>query len=81
MPSGFSHDLVGFYRYENFDTQYRMPQGVFPLRRFDRSAHILGLSYFPHPDVVLKADYNFMRNASRVVRPRNRWNLGIGWWF
>ena len=81
VPSGFSHDLVGFYRYENFDTQYRMPRGFFPLSRFDRSAHILGLSYFPHPDVVLKVDYNFMRNASRVVRPRNRWNMGIGWWF
>ena len=81
VPSGSSHDLVGFYRYENFDTQYRMPQGFFPLSQFDRSAHILGLSYFPHPDVVLKVDYNFMRNASRVVRPRNRWNMGIGWWF
>lgn len=81
VPSGSSHDLIGFYRYENFDTQYRMPAEFFPLSQFDRSAHILGLSYFPHPDVVLKLDYNFMRNASRVVRARNRWNLGIGWWF
>lgn len=81
VPAGFSHDVVGFYRYENFDTQHRMPDGFFPLSQFDRSAHVLGLSYFPHPDVVLKVDYNFMRNASRVVRARNRWNLGFGWWF
>ena len=81
MPSGSSHDLVAFYRYENFDTQFRMPRGFFPLSQFDRSAHILGLSYFPHPDVVLKVDYNVMGNASRVVRARNRWNMGLGWWF
>ena len=81
VPSGFSHDVVGFFRYENFDTQHRMAEGFFPLSQFDRSAHVLGLSYFPHPDVVLKLDYNFMKNASRIVRARNRWNLGIGWWF
>jgi hypothetical protein len=81
FPTHFKHDLVTFYRYENFDTQHRMPAGFLPLKQFDRSAHILGLTYYPYPDVALKFDYNFMRNASQVVRVPNRWNFGVGWWF
>jgi hypothetical protein len=81
FPIEFKHDLVTFYRYENFDTQYRMPDGFLPLKQFDRSAHIVGVTYYPYPDVALKFDYNFMRNASEVVRVPNRWNFGVGWWF
>ena len=81
VPSTFPHDLVGFYRYESFDTQYRMPQGFFPLEQFDRSAHVLGLTYFPHPDIAFKFDYNVMGNASEFIEAFNRWNFGIGWWF
>jgi uncharacterized coiled-coil protein SlyX len=81
FPTEFKHDLVAFYRYENFDTQYRMPAGFLPLKQFDRSAHIVGVTYYPYPDVALKFDYNFMRNASEVVRIANRWNFGVGWWF
>ena len=81
FPKEFKHDLVAFYRYENFDTQYRMPDGFLPLKQFDRSAHVVGITYYPYPDVALKFDYNFMRNASEVVQTPNRWNFGIGWWF
>jgi uncharacterized coiled-coil protein SlyX len=81
FPTEFKHDFVTFYRYENFDTQHRMPSGFLPLKQFDRSAHVVGATYYPYPDVALKFDYNFMRNASAVVRPRNTWNFGIGWWF
>lgn len=81
FPAQFKHDLVTFYRYENYDTQYRMPAGFLSLKQFDRSAHVAGITYYPYPDVALKFDYNFMRNASEVVRIPNRWNLGVGWWF
>ena len=81
LPEDWSHRLVGFYRYENFDTQYRMPEGYLPLKQFDRYAHILGLTYLPYPDIAFKFDYNFMRNESSVVRVPNRWNAGVGWWF
>jgi hypothetical protein len=81
FPSHFRHDVAPFYRYENFDTQYRMPGGFTPLKQFDRSAHVVGVTYYPYPDIALKFDYNVMRSASQVVRIPNRWNLGIGWWF
>ena len=81
LPLEFPHQLVAFYRYENFDTQFRMPASFLPLKQFDRSAHVLGLTYFPHPDIAFKFDYNIMENSSSVVKALNRWNFGIGWWF
>ena len=81
LPLEFPHQLVAFYRYEDFDTQFRMPAGFLPLKQWARSAHVLGVTYFPHPDIAFKFDYNIMDNQSSVVRALNRWNIGLGWWF
>lgn len=81
LPSTFAHDLALFVRYENFDTQWRMPDGYLPLQEFDRDAWIAGASYFLDPDVVLKMDYTWVRNRSTVVRAPRSFNLGLGWWF
>lgn len=78
---GAPRDLVTFIRYENFDTQYRMPAGYLPLKQFDRDAWIVGVTYFPDPDIAVKADYVWMRNQSGVVRGPNSVNIGLGWWF
>ncbi len=81
LPQHSEHDLVGFVRYENFDTQHRMPRGFLPLKQFDRSLWTLGATYYPHPDIALKADYQIHRNESQVVKAANQFNLGLGWWF
>src|SRR5262249_22390547 len=47
--SGPARDLVTFVRYENYDTQYRMPQGYVPLKQFDRDAWVVGATYYPDP--------------------------------
>ena len=78
---GAPRDLVVFARYEDFDTQFRMPAGYLPLKQFDRNAWIVGVTYFPDPDIAVKADYVWMRNQSSVVRGRNSVNIGLGWWF
>ena len=79
--AGPSKDLVGFFRYENFDTQFRMPAGFIPLKEFDRDAFVVGVTYFPDPDVAVKADYIRQRNQSGVVKSPNSFNVGLGWWF
>ena len=58
-----------------------MPEGFLPLPQFDRTSWVTGLTYKPYPDVAIKFDYVFNRNLSRVVRPVDGINLGIGWWF
>jgi hypothetical protein len=79
--SGPARDLVAFVRYENFDTQFRMPPGFVPLKQFDRDAWVIGATYYPDPDVAVKVDYVSQRNQSSIVTSPNSFNIGIGWWF
>jgi len=81
LPRASKYDLAGFVRYENFDTQFRMPRGFLPLKQFDRSLWTVGASFYPHPDIALKADYQILRNQSEAVGAPNQFNLGLGWWF
>lgn len=79
--AGAPRDLVGFVRYENFDTQYRMPDGFVPLKEFDRDAWWVGATYYPDPDIAVKADYVWLRNQSGLFPTRRTINVGLGWWF
>lgn len=79
--AGAPRDLVAFVRYENFDTQFRMPDGFQPLKEFDRDAWVVGLTYFPDPDIALKTDYIHLRNQSGLFANRHLFNIGLGWWF
>lgn len=79
--SGPRGEVGAFARYENFDTQYRMPAGFLPLLPFDRDAVIVGTTYWPDPDVAIKMDYTIVRNRSTVLPAPNSFNLGLGWWF
>ena len=81
LPFTQTADIAPFFRYESFNTQHHMADGFTPLPQFNRSAYTLGLSYRPHPDIVFKSDYQFLRNRSTVVEFPNRFNLGVGWWF
>jgi hypothetical protein len=79
--AGAPRDLVAFLRYENFDTQLRMPEGFLPLDEFDRDAWVAGLTYYPDPDIAVKADYIHLRNQSGLFPNRHLVNVGLGWWF
>lgn len=81
IPKPAPLELAAFVRYENFDTQYKMPDGFLPLGEFDRDAWVIGLTYFPDPDVAVKLDYTVLRNQSTVIDAPNSLNLGLGWWF
>ena len=80
-PRPATRELALFVRYENFDTQQRMPTGFQPLKEFDRDAWVFGLTYFPDPDIAVKLDYTVLRNQSDVVIAPDSLNVGLGWWF
>jgi hypothetical protein len=69
-----------FLRYEQFDTQSEVPDGLRPNPAGDRSAWTLGVTFHPTPSVVLKADFQARDDASGVAVPECV-NLGIGWSF
>jgi len=81
LPSRFPHDAALFARYENFDTQFRMPAGYVKLPQFDRDAWVLGATYWLDPDVAIKFDYSHVRNKSTAVPAPRSINVGLGWWF
>jgi hypothetical protein len=74
-------EMGAFVRYENFDTQFRMPDGYVPLKQFDRDALVIGATYWPDPDVAIKIDYSALRSQSDVIKAPNSFNVGLGWWF
>ena len=78
---GPARDLSVFVRHENFDTQFRMAEGFTPLEEFDRTAWVVGATYFPDPDVAVKVDYTMVRSRSGFLRLPRSINIGLGWWF
>jgi DtxR family transcriptional regulator, Mn-dependent transcriptional regulator len=74
-------EVGAFVRYENFDTQFRMPGGYVGLPEFDRDAWVVGATYWPDPDVAIKFDYSLVRSRSAVVQAPDSFNVGLGWWF
>jgi DtxR family Mn-dependent transcriptional regulator len=74
-------EVGAFVRYENFDTQFRMPSGYLPLRELDRDAWVIGATYWPDPDIAVKVDYSVVRNRSSVIKAPDSFNVGLGWWF
>ena len=82
VVSGASFGDVGvFARYENFDTQFKMPTGYLPLREFDRDAIVFGATYWPDPDIAIKVDYSGVRSQNSTIQAPNSFNIGLGWWF
>jgi hypothetical protein len=80
--SGASYGDVGIFgRYENVDTQFRMPAEYVPLKQFDRDAFVFGFTYWPDADIAIKADYSIVRSRSSTIVAPNSFNVGLGWWF
>jgi hypothetical protein len=77
----WGHELTFFGRFEDFDTQFRMPQGLEPIPDFRRQAVTVGTTYYLDPDVAIKFDYTHQQNAATIRRAPRTVNVGIGWWF
>ncbi len=69
--------LTPFVRYEKYNTQSRMPAGFAADPANADRVTTLGLSFKPHPQVVVKADYQKFRDNSA----NDRFNLGLGYMF
>jgi hypothetical protein len=69
--------LTPFVRYEKYDTQSQLPTGLASDPANADRVTTLGLSFKPHPQVVLKMDYQKFKD-----NPLNdRFNLGLGYMF
>ncbi len=73
-------DAVVFLRYDDFDTQYRMPDGVSRNPAGDRTEWTIGAAFWPTPNFVIKADYQIPDDATGDDLG-HKINLGIGFAF
>jgi len=86
LPDGFkqgrwkSADAVAFVRYDDFDTQYKMPSGIPKNPAGDRKELTIGFGFYPISNLVFKADYQIRKNESDQD-PGDLFNLGVGWQF
>ncbi|MFQ5876321.1 MAG: hypothetical protein ACE5JH_01325 [Acidobacteriota bacterium] len=71
--------LVPFCRFEDLDTQARVPRGLSPDPANDLTVRTCGLTYRPIPDLAIKLDaQNFDQQAHTAV---DQVNLGFGYSF
>ena len=70
-------DAVVFVRYDDYNTQYKMPSGIAKDPTGDRDEVTVGAAIKLTPDVVVKADYQFVNDKSSSD-PSNRLNFGVG---
>jgi hypothetical protein len=79
LPQYDRQYLAPFFRYEHLNTQWHVPAGLSADDTKDFNDYVLGLSYKPHPQVVLKFDYRGFHQE--VGRRSNDINLGLGFVF
>lgn len=78
------HDAKGqslspFFRYERYDTQWRVPAAYTKDPANSRVEYTLGLTYKPISQVVLKLDQQWKLNQAHTGV--NQWNFGVGYIF
>ena len=73
-------DAVVFLRYDDYDTQYKLPSGIAEDPTGDRHEWTLGFNFYPIPNFVIKADYQ-IREDGTDKDLKDLFNLGIGWQF
>ncbi len=72
-------DVVPFVRWEELDTQAKIPVGLPRDPTTDRRVVTTGFAYYPHPDVAIKADVERWKDGTDDTV--SRWNLGLGYQF
>ncbi len=72
--------LAPFVRYEYYDTQREVPSGFSRNGVNEREEITLGFNYKPIPNVVVKAEYQWLDDDSDDDR-NNQFNFGLGYVF
>lgn len=74
------HDLAPFIRYEKWNTQAELASNTVRLAGSENDVWTVGANYWPHPQVVLKADYQKFDKPDGDKGDK-RINLGLGYMF
>jgi hypothetical protein len=73
------HQLIPYARYEQLDTQDRVPEGFSADPASDRRIISIGAAWLPITNLIVKADYQIQRNKADTGV--DQFNLNIGYVF
>lgn len=79
LSPGGSFSLYPFVRYERYDTQDEVPPGFARDPANDRRVVAAGASFYPHPQIALKADHQWRSNEAGTGV--NRFDLALSYLF
>lgn len=79
FQSEYLRYFAPFVRYEYYDTQKEVPDGFASDPRNERQEFTVGVNYKPIPNVVIKADVQWLDNEAESAK--NQFNFGLGYVF
>ena len=79
LVSGSKMNLIPFARYEQYDTQAKVPVGYLRDPANDVHGWTFGAVYQPIPQLILKADWQQRHNEAQTGV--NLWNVSLGYVF
>jgi len=71
--------VTPFVRYEDYDTQRKVPTGFLRNPANDQNILTIGVAVKPIPQTVIKVDWQDVDNAAGTGL--NQWNIGVGYIF
>lgn len=74
------YSLTPFFRYENYDTHFKVDPGVTEQEKYQVNEFVFGIGWKLAEGAVLKADMQLARSAADATI-RKTVNAGIGVWF
>lgn len=74
------HSLTAFFRYETYDTHFRVDPGVVKLGKYSVNEYFAGIGFKLAEGAVLKADLQIAKSGDNSA-PRKIFNAGLGVWF
>jgi len=78
-PNQYFQYLAPFVRWDAYDTQAKVPSGFQRNPANDNKDLTVGLNYKPIPQVVVKAEYQWLDNG--LDDSTNQFNFGLGYVF
>ena len=79
LHPGSTLELVPYGRWEAYDTQRAVPAGFTRDPANDQEVWTVGAALFPHPQIVVKGD--FQRRSNGADTGTNQWNVALGYLF
>ncbi|MFQ5741501.1 MAG: hypothetical protein ACE5JX_21095 [Acidobacteriota bacterium] len=71
--------VTPYYRFERLDTQSKVPAGFLSDPDRDQTFHTLGFEFRPLYNIVVKTDYQWLRNEAKTGV--NQFNIALGYSF